>query len=296
MNSLIAYALCLVGVQGQSARVSVDFLALSNPPQFTTSRGRVLDPIDVKLHVLTRSFSKGHDTFLIDRKQRVKSTDKSIVRADGLHPLIDTPMLRAIQKRYLGKSVWPYGPWICFRERSDWSQSAYTEIHSPESVLITAIRQLAPGDVAFSQNNAAVKGMSLNGSYKADEIGKDGLFFISYRLRKERVSGWSGTDPILAKERLSTPYNILLGGWKLDYLFSLSAPTKSDRAAIMSYLKFGDRRLVGMSHRQVAWVLGLPVRRKKLKELFKESEWTVGKYRLQFENDRVARFSRSTIQ
>jgi hypothetical protein len=270
-------------------------------------RGRPVDPLKVHFRELTlvRRDEHGASHLLLDGKRHVVTKDRDPFQEHELVPLVESPELAALRRRYLGRRVWTYGDLSAWREALRPRTSASSGVKPGRSLKIARIYQIAKVPIDFSKNGSWGKGLDLQGRYKPRDYGDESPFLLVYDLPDLRLTSWSGSD-LWSKEderraedprSYGLPYNVFVGSWFFDRLFSLRPPTPETARAIRrveARSRAGEDSLLGLTHVQVAWAFGWPMARKPISQLLKEPTWTYGDmYRVVFKKGKAASFHQS---
>jgi hypothetical protein len=273
------------------------FIALPGTPDLRDDKGNLVDDRRVMFHELVKT---GERTFLLDGKTRVTAATSDLYRKDSLRPLVESPELMAVRKKYFGRKVWPYGSWYVGRELKSPRSSGRSSIGQGESMVISNIVQIDRVPIEFSDSSMGSNGYDFESSYKVKDYSKGSPFVIVYQIKNQELSSWSGEGNRRANgQNYGLPYNVILGTWLLDSAFSLKPPSP----AVLKVIKRRKRilsqsgmeaALKGLTHEQAAWFYGLPYSHETFAQRMKESKWTPGDYwQIDFKGDRVVSYWRS---
>jgi len=277
---------------------------LPGTPAFTDESGHAVPALQIVFHelTLTRKDANGTTHFLLDGKWPIKTRASNLVRSDALRPSLTTNELVALRRRYLGHAIWTFGSWTMARECLHPRISAGVDLRPGQRITVARIYQLerAPVECAnwgTNHNNLAIDFGIDESMLKA---WKGGVFLFVYSRLPIANSGLSLSADARVSEaskvpesRYSEAYNLFVGDWFLDQLFSFTPPPPGIRKGIRRFLATLDsgHPYLAKSHIEAAWIYGWPMEHEPLAKILQEPRWSDNRtYSVVFKGDRVASY------
>lgn len=306
-------ALWILGsVQAPSVSPGDRFVAFPSTPEMIDAEGARTDPVRIMFHELVfgEKTKENRWVFLLDGKTRVSTAAKNPFTAGGLRPLVETSVLARLRRRYVGR-VWAYGELRAVREILNPRDSGSWNVPPGQSLTIERIDQIARVPMDFSRDYALHAFDYTEGKLESKDFGADDPFLVVYRLQNakallpdddEGTLGWSKEQKLRARKTrsYSAPYNVLLGAWQFERMFSSTPPSLSIREALRRCAARQDRGIedpyAGMSRLELAWQFGWPMERTSLSHTLRRDRWNYGTdYLFGFKNGRVSWYGRSMM-